>query len=134
MKQFLYLLLISSPLFFSSCNDDPEGGGPGVESCDTLSDDILHGLWNVNGLPTSGQITMIPDGTLIDDDHVLILYSMGGLEANVKSWNRVDNEVFFNAAFDDEPGSDTQSVSATISEFDCDQITFSSLIGFTFTR
>ena len=101
---------------------------------DTLNDDLFVETWTVEGLPTDGEVTMEADGTFIDEDNVVILYGMGGVTADVKTWSRVDDKVIWTAAFDAAPDSQSRSVDAVISDFDCNTITFGSLLGFTFNK
>lgn len=132
MKSFIYTLILIIPIFLLSCSSDPEEEM--TEVCDNLTDEVLHGTWTVDGLPTEGQVTLNSDGTLIDDNNIVILYSMGGVSADFKTWSRDDREVTFSAAFEDGPGSESKSVSSNITDFECNKLTFDGIFGFTFTK
>ena len=104
-----------------SCGDD---------SCDVLSETII-GTWESAPLG-NGEFEFLSDGTLIDENDLLIDAEFNGISLDEKSW-RVENEnKLFVTATD---GSQFLEGELNVPSFDCDVITVEQIgISIQFTR
>ncbi len=104
--------------------------------CDVLADSVT-GTWNLTNLGgESGQITLEEDGTLIDDDNLIIEFENNGNVGDVKTWSLDGDDLSFMAAVDPAIGSGSASTTGTVTSFDCDMLSidFGGFFTLTLTR
>lgn len=114
MKKLSFLFLALSFMMIS-CGED--------ETCDVLQDTLVD-TWNITNLGgESGEITLQEDGTLVDDNNIIIEYENNGNTGDIKTWSLDGNDLTFTATVDPAVGSGFGSVTLTVTSFDCDQVT-----------
>lgn len=100
----------------SSCGDD--------EECLDLSQSII-GEWE-SSLLGEGTIEFLADGTLIDENDLLIGVDSGTNQPDIKTYELEGNTILTVDARDD---SSFASFDFNIASFECDKITFAEFFG-----
>lgn len=114
MKLNLMLLFISSMVLLSACKKEED-------SCpaDDLSS-VLVGTWTVSAVGQEiGEVEFKADGTLIDEDDILIAAESNGTILDEKTYTVPSNQLLQVKA-----SKDAQFISAdlTVTAFTCDQV------------
>ena len=115
MKNLFYFFLASLTLAFVSCGkDDDDCNNPGD------LDTVIVGEWGVTaiGIPL-GTVTFNANGTLTDEDDVLIGGEIGGVMFDQKSYEVKSNTLLELTASD---GTNSISTDANITSYTCDEI------------
>ena len=114
-------LLLTFSVFAVGCGDD---------SCDVLEETIV-GTWESAPLG-EGEFQFLSDGSLVDDNDLLIEAEFNGSPLNDKTWRvENDNKLFVRAS----DGSQFLEAELNVPTFDCDVITVEQLgISIEFSR
>ena len=114
MKLKLMLLCASAILFLTACGKDKEN----CPSDDLGS--VIVGLWDVNALGQAvGQVEFKADGTLIDQNDVLIGGEVNGTTLDEKTYTVPSNQTLKAKA---AKGSQFTEVEFDVSNFSCDEV------------
>jgi hypothetical protein len=112
MKNLLFLLLAAT-LVFSSCGKD--------DCDDTLLSNVIVGNWDVIALgQNNGSVEFKADGTLIDDEDILVGGEIGGEILDQKSYTVNSNTQFTVTA--EGSGGGSLSYDIEVTDFSCDEI------------
>lgn len=113
MKAFFTLLGLSTLFLFSCGGDD----------CDpSMLSDAIIGSWDVQVSGVSqGQVEFLEDGTLIDEDDILVSGSVGMTSLDDKSYRINGNDSVTLRA---EAGSNFEEFTVTVTSISCEQIDF----------
>ena len=114
MKVLRVILFFAvASLTLVSCGDD---------SCDVLEETIV-GTWESAPLG-EGEFQFLSDGTLVDDNDLLIEAEINGSPLGDKSWRVENGNKLFVRATD---GTQFLEAELNVPSFDCDQITVEQL-------
>ncbi len=111
----IFTLLAFFALVTTSC---------GEEECLDLSESIV-GTWESSTLG-SGNIEFVSDGTLIDEDDLIIGFEANGVAYDQKSWMLTDNDSKLSIRAESEGAGFFESELNVVS-FDCESFTLEQL-------